>query len=63
MNNFVNLKCKKEYGIWYYKKIMPNAYNDLDAPIYELYNSEQKFVLTFGSYQDMKYYVETGKIL
>ena len=57
------LKCKKQYGVWYYKKIMPNIYNDFDAPVYELYDSNQKFVMMFGFYSDMKYYVETGEII
>ena len=32
------LRCKKEFGVWYYKKIVPSCYDDLDAPIYELYD-------------------------
>lgn len=57
------LKCKKEFGVWYYEKISPNCYNDLDAPIYELYDENQKLVNEFGSYGDMKYYVETGELI
>lgn len=51
------LKCKKAYGLWQYEKIEDY---DLDAPIYELYDEHGAFVSSFGSYGDMKYYVETG---
>lgn len=54
------LKCK---GEWYYIKIKPDCVNELDAPLYELYNASKEFVMTFGSYGDMKYYVEHGIIL
>lgn len=54
------LRCKKEYGIWYYKKVMSN---DFDAPVYELYDENQKFVCDFAFYSDMKYYLETGVII
>lgn len=54
------LRCKKELGTWYYKKIVPTVYNDLDAPIYELYNSDQEFEGSFGCYDEMKFYLETG---
>jgi hypothetical protein len=57
------VKCKKQFGVWYYEKINPNDYNDLDAPIYELYDDKKRFVNTFGCYNDMKYYIETGEIL
>lgn len=54
------LRCKKEYGKWFYEK--ESSY-DLDEPIYNLYNEEGKFISTFGGYNDMKYFVETGTIL
>jgi hypothetical protein len=57
------LKCRKQYGTWHYTKTMPSIYNDLDAPIYSLYDADQNFVFDFGSYGDMKYFVETGVIL
>lgn len=57
------VKCKKEFGIWYYNKITPSIDNDLDAPIYELYDENKNLVNEFGSYGDMKYYIETGEIL
>jgi hypothetical protein len=56
------LKCKKQFGVWYYKKIMPTAYSDLDAPIYELYDKAKKFVGSFGCYDNMKEAVEYGDI-
>lgn len=59
----VKLRCKKQFGIWYYQKITPDCYSELDAPIYNLYDEDGDFVAEFGSYGDMKYYVETGKIL
>ena len=57
------LKCRKELGTWYYQKITPDAYSFLDATVYNLYDGIGDFVATFGSYGDMKYYVETGIIL
>lgn len=57
------VKCKKQYGVWYYEKIMPNVYNDLDAPIYELYNEKKEFVVTCGCYYEMIYYIETGEVI
>lgn len=56
------VRCKKQYGEWFYRKIQGDDYNELDAPIYELYDTEQRFVATFGSYGDMKLYIETGNI-
>ena len=61
--SFKKVKCKKQYGVWYYETIKPNNYNDLDAPIYCLYNSCKNFVYNFSSYGDMKYYIETGKLI
>lgn len=54
------VRCKKEYGTWFYEKV---EHYDLDAPIYELYTEEGNFENTFGSYADMKYYIETGIVL
>ncbi|WP_407453550.1 hypothetical protein [Methanobrevibacter sp.] len=56
------LRCRKEFGVWYYEKVMPSCYNDLDAPIYELYDENQNFVITCGCYDEMKYYIETGNV-
>ncbi len=57
------VRVKKQYGVWFYKKIMPNYTNDLDAPIWELYDEDENFEATFGSYGDMVYFIETGTIL
>lgn len=57
------LKCKKQFGEWLYIKIKPDDFNDLDAPIYELYDISGDMVGCFGSYGDMKYFVETGVII
>lgn len=59
----VKLKCKKQFGTWYYQKFTPDNLNELDGPIFRLYDAGGEFVAEFGSYGDMKYYVETGKIL
>ena len=59
-SEFKKLKCKKEFGLWFYKKVDGG---DLDAPIYELYTEDKKFECTFGCYVDMKYYLETGIVL
>lgn len=57
------VKCKKEFGVWYYTIIKPNIYNDLDGPIYNLYDINGKNVNEFGCYGDMKYFIETGKYI
>jgi len=44
-------------------KETPTDMNGLDAPIYHLFDEEGEPVNTFGSYGDMKYYVETGVAL
>jgi len=57
------LRVKKQFGEWLYVKTMTD---DLDAPIYDLYMVTEegyKFVNEFGSYGDMKTFVETGKML
>lgn len=55
------LKCKKMFGVWYYTIEKPEKFGSciLDAPIYHLYDDNLKYVDVFGSYGDMKYYVET----
>lgn len=57
------LKCKKQYGVWFYKIINPTYDNNLRFPIYELQKEDKTDGGEFGSYNDMKYYVETGKRL
>lgn len=57
------LRCKKEFGIWYYEKIMPNEYNDFDAPVWDLYDENKKYIGIAGSYNEMLYYVEHGEWL
>ena len=57
------LRCKKEFGVWYYKKVMPDIYNDFDAPVWELYNDKKEFVVLCGFYYEMLYYVEYGDVL
>ena len=57
------LKCKKEFGTWYYEKISPDGLNELDAPIYELYSIDGDQIGCFGCYGDMKYFVESGVII
>ena len=57
------VRCKKEYGVWCYIKVEANDDNGLDAPIYELYDKDWNWVDDFGSYGDMKHYIETGEYL
>lgn len=54
------LRCKKQYGEWYYNI---ESGGDLDGPIYHLYNSDLERVNTFAYYGDMKYYLETGIVI
>ena len=54
------VRCKKELGTWFYKKITGG---DLDAPVYELYTDTMDYVAEFGSYGDMKYFIEYGIVL
>lgn len=59
------VKCKKSYGLWFYEIEKPEKYGTcvLDCPIYYLYDNNNNFINEFGSYGDMKYYIETGIIL
>jgi len=57
------LRCKKDLGIYYYEKIMNTSNNDLDAPIYELYNEKKEWINNFAYYDDMIYFIETGVII
>lgn len=59
------LKCKKQFGTWYYKIIKAEKYGTcaIEFDTYELYNSKQEFVNVFGSYGDLKYFIETEIIL
>lgn len=57
------VRCKKKYGTYFYDVIKPSIYNDLDAPIYELYDLNGELINEFGAYGDMKYYIETGEYL
>lgn len=61
MKDLKKLRCKKQFGTWYYKKVMPNVYNDFDAPVYELYNDKKEFVFLCGYYSEMFMYVEYGE--
>lgn len=60
---FQKVRCKNQYGTWLYVIIKPSCWNDLDAPIYRLFDENEKFVNDFGSYGDMKTYIETGEVL
>ena len=53
------VRCKKELGAWYYIKL-GDEHGELDAPVFDLYDSNKNFVDEFGSYGDMKYYIENG---
>lgn len=59
------LRCKKEYGTWFYEIEKPEKYGTsvLSFPIYILHKEDGTDGGEFGTYGDMKYYVETGKIL
>ena len=54
------LKCKKQYGNWFYEII---RYDDVEFPIYVLQKEDKTDGGEFGSYGDMKHYVETGEVL
>ena len=59
------LKCKKQFGNWFYKIIKAEKYGScvIDFNIYELYNDKQEIINVFSSYRDLKYFVETKIIL
>lgn len=59
------LKCKKQFGNWFYKIIKAEKYGRCatEFDTYELYNDKQEFINVFGSYGDLKYFVETKIIL
>lgn len=57
------VRIAKTFGEWYYRKQTPNYNNDLDGPIWELYDSNQEFVADFAYYNDMLYYIRTGNII
>lgn len=59
------LRCKKEYGEWYYVKVKGERYGScvVEFDTYELYNKDKEYVNTFGFYNDMKYYIETGIVI
>ena len=59
------LKCKKKYGTWFYEIEKPEKYGTsvLRFPIYILQKEDGTDGGEFGSYDDMKYYVETGERL
>ncbi len=54
------LRCKKEMGTWFYEKINPSLDNELDAPIDILQKEDKTDGGEFGSYGDMKVFIETG---
>ena len=63
MNEFKKLRCKKQFGTWFYKVLSPTWQNCLDAPVYELYDADKKHVADFAFYGDMKIFIETGTII
>ena len=55
--NFKKLRCKKEYGEWYYTS--SKEWNDgWVTMIYTLYDNNKNFVNEFWGYSEMKEYVE-----
>lgn len=54
------LRVKQENGIWYYKKVLPNAYNDYDEAVWVLYDSNKELHSEYGFYWEMKEWVETN---
>lgn len=49
--------------IFYYKKVMPNVYNDLDGVVYELFNCSKKHIFTFPYYSDLLYFINHGVLM
>lgn len=54
------VKCKKQYGKWFYEIIKPTFDNNLRFPIYILQKEDKTDGGEFGNYNDMKHYIETG---
>ena len=65
ITEFKRVKCKKQFGVWYYKIEKAERFGvaRLDGDLYHLYNEKKEYENTFGSYEDMKYYIEYGEIL
>lgn len=63
MDGLKRLRVKKQYGVWYYKKITPAWWDDVDGVIWELYDADGKFINNFPFFADMKIYVEDGIII
>lgn len=55
------LKISKNFGVWFYERITPSSENGLDAPLYELQKDDKTDGGTFGSFNDMLYYIKFGK--
>lgn len=51
------VRISKEYGTFYYEKIMDY---DLDAPIYEVYDSNKKYLATRGCYDEVISFIKSG---
>ena len=62
ITNLKKLRCKKQYGTWYYEKTYDEG--DKDFPLYYLYDEQGNEVnITFPYYQGMKDYIETGEVM
>lgn len=59
---FSKVKVKKEFGEWYYIRIRAELdsegypIGDLDADIYEIYDSNKKHVADVGAYSQVREY-------
>lgn len=47
------------HGVWYYKKVMPNAYNDYDETVWVLYDVDKKLFSEYGYRWELLEWVET----
>ena len=65
ITEFKRVKCKKQLGVWYYKIEKAERFGvaRLDGDLYHLYNDKKEYENTFGSYGDMKYFIEYGEVL
>ena len=55
---FKKLRCEKSSETWFCEVELPHKYNDLDEPLFHLFDCHQNYVAAFPSYKKLKEYIE-----